>query len=210
MNILVVDDHPLVRRGIISILAIENDIEQINEASNVEDAVKILYREKPDVAIIDLNLGKEDGLDIIEKYKNINNNTKYLILTSSVKKEDYLRARSFKVDGYILKEAFVEDLIYAVRIVARGKKYIDPDILEYRNNYSKEDIFSELTSREKDVLKELGEGLSNSMIAEKLFISENTVKKHVSNILSKLELTQRTQAALLVNEYSNRKMSFMA
>ena len=201
MNILVVDDHPLVRKGISSTLAVEDNIENITEASNVEEAVKILYKEKPDLAIIDLNLGQQDGLEIIKKYKNIKNNTKYIILTSSVRKEDFFRAEELKVDGYILKEAFVEDIIYAVKIIARGKKYIDPDILEYKNNYSQDNIFSELTAREKDVLRELGKGLSNSMIAEKLYISEHTVKKHVSNILLKLDLTHRTQAALLVNKH---------
>lgn len=203
MNVLVVDDHPLVRKGIAATLAVEDNIENISEASNVEEAIQILYKEKPELAIIDLNLGKQDGLEIIKRYKNIKKNTKYIILTSSVKKEDFLRAEELKIDGYVLKEAFIEDIIYAIKIVARGKKYIDPDVLEYKNNYFQKDIFSELTAREKEVLKELGNGLSNSMIAKKLYISENTVKKHVSNILLKLELTQRTQAALLVNKYTS-------
>lgn len=200
MNLLVVDDHPLVRKGISSTLSMEDCIDSISEASNVEDAIIIIHKDKPDIAIIDLNLGSKSGLNIIERTRN-SVDTKFIILTSSIRKDDFLKAEELKIDGYILKEAFVEDIIYAIKIVARGKKFIDPDILEYKNNYYQEDVFHELTEREKDVLKELGKGLSNSMIAENLYISEHTVKKHVSSILLKLELTHRTQAALLANNY---------
>jgi two-component system nitrate/nitrite response regulator NarL len=202
MNILVVDDHPLVRRGISSTLSFEEGIESVIEASNVEEAVRIIRIKKPDLAIVDLNLGKEDGLEIIKKTKINFVDTKFVILTSSIKKDDFLRAEEAGVDGYILKEAFAEDIIYAIHVVLRGKKFIDPEVIRYQNKNSCDSCLSELTPRENDVLIELGNGLSNIEIAQKLFISESTVKKHVSSILLKLQLNHRTQAALLVNQFS--------
>lgn len=200
MKILIVDDHPLVRKGIISTLSFDENIKEILEASNVEEALELIKTRKPTLAIVDLNLGKKDGLEIVSKAKKMDVKTKFVILTSSIKREDYMRAKEVNVDGYILKEAFAEDILYATNVVLRGKKFIDPEILQYEGERSLQDEFlSELTARERDVLIELGEGLSNYEIARKLFISENTVKKHVSNILSKLELDHRTQAALLVS-----------
>lgn len=199
MKILIVDDHPLVRKGLSSTLSFEDNIEEIQEASNVDEAMNLLTKSEPDIAIIDLNLGKEDGLEIVKRAKEKNLKTKCMILTSSIKKEDFLRAQRVGVDGYILKEAFAEDILYALHVVTRGKKFFDPEILEYKTKQEEDNQLNHLTPREKDVLVELGKGLSNVKIAENLFISEHTVRKHVSNILSKLELTHRTQAALFVN-----------
>ena len=200
MKILIVDDHPLVRKGISSTLSFEEDIEKILEASNIEEAMKQIQVENPELAIVDLNLGHEDGLEIISNSRRKGSKTKFLILTSSIKKDDFTRAKAMDVDGYILKEAFAEDILYAIHVVLRGKQFIDPEVIRYQTTKNKEDDYlNELTPRESDVLVELGKGLSNLEIAEELFISENTVKKHVSNILSKLELSHRTQAALLVN-----------
>ncbi|MDW5299927.1 MAG: response regulator transcription factor [Sedimentibacter sp.] len=201
MKILVVDDHPLVRKGILSILACENNIKTVLEAANVNEAVNIINLQKPNLAIVDLNLGKEDGLDIIKRIKNKAFDTKFIILTSSLKKEDFIRSEEAGADGYILKDAFAEDIIYAINIVLRGRKYIDPEITKYQLE-SSNNIFEDLTPREYDVLVELGKGMSNFEIAKKLFISEYTVKKHVSSILLKLDLNHRTQAALLVNQFS--------
>lgn len=204
MKILVVDDHPLVRKGISSTLSFEDDIKEILEASNVQEAIKIIEIEKPNLAIIDLYLGNDDGLEIVSKCKGKKVDTKFVILTSSVKKDDFQKGMAIGVDGYILKEAFAEDIIYAIRVILRGKQFIDPEVIRYQANSILENkVLDELTPREYDVLGELGKGLSNYEIAKNLYISENTVKKHVSNILSKLELTHRTQAAILVNNSGN-------
>lgn len=202
MNILVVDDHPLVRKGITSTLSCEENIDIVLEASNVKEAISIITSKNPDLAIVDLNLGKEDGLEIIKNFKN-KTNTKFIILTSSIRKEDFIRSEDAGVDGYILKDAFAEDILYAIHVVLRGKKFIDPEITNYQVESTLDNSFTELTPREYDVLVELGKGLSNVEIAKKLFISEHTVKKHVSSILLKLELNHRTQAALLVNQVVN-------
>lgn len=200
MNILIVDDHPLVRKGIASTIGFDEQVEEILEASTVDEAMTIIQKEKPVLAIVDLNLGGKDGLEIVSRSKKLGYNTKFLILTSSAKMEDYYRAKEVDVDGYILKEAFVEDILYAIHVVLRGKKYIDPEVLQYESkNITLNGYLEKLTPREIDILMELGKGLSNHEIARKLYISENTVKKHVSNILSKLGLNHRTQAALLIN-----------
>lgn len=203
MKVLIVDDHPLVRKGITSTLSFEKDIEEVLEASNNEEAIRQINTEEPELAIIDLYLGSEYGLEIVSACKKKGFKTKFIILTSSLKREDYLKSKEVGVDGYILKEAFVEDIIYALNLVRRGKQFIDPEIIKYEiasqsdNNYREK-----LTPRELDVFVELGKGLSNCEIAQKLYISENTVKKHVSNILSKLGLEHRTQAAILANSLS--------
>jgi len=200
MKILIVDDHPLVRKGVVSILSFEENFDEILEASNMEEAMDIILKEEPELAIVDLNLGNKDGLEIISNSRKEGVNTKFVVLTSSVKKDDFTRAMDIGVNGYILKEAFVEDILYAIRIVLRGKQFIDSEVIRYQSSINREvDVLEDLTPRESDVLMELGKGLSNYEIAKELYISENTVKKHVSNILSKLELNHRTQAALLVS-----------
>lgn len=204
MKILIVDDHPLVRKGISSTLSFEENIEEILEASNIEEAMELILAEEPTLVIVDLNLGGKDGLQIIANSRKKGIETKFVILTSSIKKEDFIRAMEVDVDGYILKEAFAEDILYAIHVVLRGKQFIDPEVIRHQAASSMEgNYLDELTPRESDVLIELGKGLSNCEIGKVLFISEHTVKKHVSNILSKLELDHRTQAALLVNSTAN-------
>lgn len=197
MKMLIVDDHPLVRKGLVSVFSAENYIEEIKEASNVEEAVNILYSYNPDIAILDLRLGKEDGLEIITQSRKNGICTKFLILTSSSKKEDFRRAQEIGAEGFILKEAFAEDIIYAVHVLTRGKKFFDPEIAQ--SIKLEEDELRELTPRERDVLLELGKGLNNSQIANRLYISESTVKKHIGSIFSKLGINHRVEAVLYVN-----------
>lgn len=203
MNILVVDDHPLVRKGISSTLSCDENISAVFEASCIDEALTLINSKKPNLAIVDLNLGKEDGLEIIRRSKVKGTTTKFVIFTSSIKREDFIRSEEEGVDGYLLKDAFSEDILYAIHSVLRGRKFIDPEITKYQVESELANGFTELTPREYDVLVEIGKGLSNGEIAKKLFISEHTVKKHVSSILLKLQLNHRTQAALLVNQAVN-------
>lgn len=199
MNILIVDDHPLVRKGLISILSTNEKISNIQESSNISDTMHRLIKYKPSIVIVDLNLGNEDGVDIILEAKKRKITTKFIVLTSSLKRDDYERTIKMDVEGYLLKDAFVEDILYAVNLVIRGKQYIDPEFLKIKSKYTQDEL-SELTQREKDVLAELSKGLSNIQIGERLYICESTVKKHVSSILSKLQLKHRTEAALYMNK----------
>lgn len=200
MKVLLVDDHVLVRKGLISILSNIEQIHEIIEASSIDNALKQLSKHNPDIAIVDLRLGNEDGVNLVNKAHSKGFVTKFIILTSSNKISDFSRAKEADIYGYILKEAFAEDILYAIKVVMRGKKFYDQELLTRESSHYDEFYLEELTPREKDVLIEIGKGLSNSEIANILYISEHTVKKHVSSILSKLNLTHRTQAAIFVNE----------
>ena len=193
MKIIIADDHPLVRQGLASLISMESDMELIGECSNVQEELSMIDEKKPDLAIIDLKLGKESGLEIVSADKE--RKCKYVILTSSAAYADFKKSEEVNVDGYVLKEALPEELLYALRLVGRGRKYYDPVLLEYKLQEGNDN----LTLREKEVLQKLGQGLNNQEIADELFISENTVKKHVSQILAKLNLHDRTQAALYAN-----------
>jgi len=200
MKILLIDDHPLVRKGLVSVLSLEEDVEIVGEASNIEEALEMLCKHNPDLALVDLRLGNEYGLDIIEKSHRTSLGCKFIVLTSSADEADFRRAEEIGAQGYVLKEALPEELLYAVRLVNKGRKYYDPIIMDEMMKSSANDgILEQLTPREQDVLIALGQGLCNKDIAKKLFITEYTVKKHVSQILAKLELTDRTQAAIYVH-----------
>lgn len=200
MKIAIIDDHPLARKGLASILSLEEDCETIIEATNVQEGIDIIDENRPDIALIDLRLGNESGLDIIKEV-NQKVNSKFVILTSSANKEDFLMAEHMGVDGYVLKEALPDELIYAIRLIRRGRKYYDPGLLAFKMTQEKNNRMSGLTAREQDVLNLLGKGLSNKQIAKELVITEHTVKKHVSQVLAKLELKDRTQVAIFANNH---------
>ena len=201
MNIVIIDDHPLVRHGLTAIITLEGDMNLIGEASTGNEAIRLVPETNPDIALVDLRLVDISGLDIIRKCREEVPDCKYIILTSSADKEDFRKAREVGVDGYVLKEAFPEELITAIRLVYRGRKYYDPGMIDSMMSTDENDKqLEQLTPRELDVLRALGEGLNNKEIAKKLFITEYTVKKHVSQVLAKLELADRTQAALYALE----------
>jgi two-component system nitrate/nitrite response regulator NarL len=200
-NILIVDDHPLVRQGLVSLFSFEEDLSCIGEASNNKEAYQLMIEKKPDIALVDLRLGNESGFDFVHKVSGIDDlNCKFIVLTSSAHLADFQKAKELGAHGYVLKEALPEELLYAIRLVSNGRKYYDPGIMELvLGDDEEENGINSLTAKEMEVLRELGAGMSNKEIASRLFISENTVKKHVSQILEKLNLSDRTQAALFAN-----------
>lgn len=196
MRIVVVDDHPLIRKGISMILSLETNIEVVGEGSNVKEGIEIINNTKPDLAIINLKLRKESGLSIVSSINKDNNSCKMIILTTLMEEKEFKEAEALGVVGYILKDALPEEICYAIRVIAKGRKYYDPGIMEVLMKKENKIVIDTLTCREKDVLRELGKGLNNMEIANKLFITEHTVKKHVSQVLSKLGYSDRTQAAI--------------
>lgn len=196
MRVLIVDDYPVARQGIASILSTLPNMEVVGFASNVIEAMQVLESTQPDIALIDLKLKNESGLEVIRQAREKGMDCKYIILTSSADREDFRRANEEGVQGYLLKIALPEEILAAVQIVGRGRKYYDPGIMELMLKAEDLDPVEQLTLREREVLILLGEGISNKEIAKTLFITEYTVKKHVSQILAKLELNGRTQAAL--------------
>ncbi len=199
IRVVMVDDHPLVRKGIEAATRLEEDLELLGSASSVEEALQLISEHRPDVALVDLRLQGEHGLSVVKKGRGICPQTRYIILTSFSTEEEIQGAIRANVDGYILKEALPEELISAIRTVSRGRKYFDPAVVQFamdKNRDSKKPDLRNLTARELEVLRALGKGLNNCAIAGELYISEHTVKKHVGAILDKLDLKDRTQAAL--------------
>jgi len=203
MNVVIVDDHPLVRRGLTSILSLDDSMEVLGEATNSREALILFNSTKPELALVDLRLGDESGLDLISNAKRQGVTCKFVVLTSSMEEEDFKRAKEIGVDGYVLKEALPEELIHALQIIGKGRKYYDTGILDLlmkTNESIEEDSHIEqLTPKEKEVLIKLGMGHSNKEISQTLYITEYTVKKHVSQVFAKLGLADRTHAALYAN-----------
>jgi DNA-binding NarL/FixJ family response regulator len=199
INIIILDDHPLVRQGIRTIVSSSPLIHVLGEAASTTEALRLLEQSRPDLVLVDLNLGSENGLDMIQEARRAGHTCKFMILTSSITRSELQLAQSQQIEGICLKEAFPEDLLYAIEVVSRGRKYYDPDLVSSLiedSSGNQEQILSELTPKELEVLLALGKGLSNKEIANALFITEFTVKKHVSQVLAKLDLSDRTQAAL--------------
>ncbi len=195
LKLVLIDDHPLVLQGISSIMQYQDDFEVVGTAFCVEEGLKLIGDHKPDIAIVDLRLPGENGLDLITRGRKLASGCRFIILSSGSERADVRRALNEKVEGYILKEATPEEIITAVRLVARGRTYIDPSIMQSFMCEEKDPI-EELTPREMEVLAALASGMSNRDIATSLFVTEYTVKKHVSQILDKLNMSDRTQVAL--------------
>jgi NarL family two-component system response regulator LiaR len=201
---MVVDDHPVVRKGIVSMLSIETDINVVGECSNGKEAVEKSKLLSPDVIVMDLVMPEMDGVEAIQKIKENNPSEKILVLTSFTSDEKVFAAIEAGASGYLLKDSDPDELVRAIHQVFRGESSLHPQIARKLLNQiskpkTKKSSINELhvlTEREIEVLTYLGKGLTNQDIAETLFVSKATVHTHVSNILAKLNLTNRTQAAL--------------
>ena len=152
-----------------------------------------------------MNLGGKNGLDLIEMCKDRQIDTKFVVLTSSSRKGDFIRAKELGVAGYILKSSSVEDILYAIKAVKRGRKFYDTQITMEEATSERSKLLASLTERETEIFLEIGRGLTNTQIAEKLYITENTVKKHITSLLSKLGVKRRTEVALYATKIWRRK-----
>lgn len=202
INIMIADDHLMVREGIKQLLELDGDIVVNAEADNGEQCIKQLDNNKTDVLLLDINMPKMNGLEVLQQIKEKNNNLKVLILTIHNEVEYLEKAVEIGVDGYVLKDSESSILKKAIYCVYNGDTYIQPDLtikLNERNEMKKSFIKNNedsLTKREIEVLMLLAEGLYNKEIAYTLEISEKTVKNHVSNIFKKIDVSDRTQAAV--------------
>lgn len=195
MKYVVVDVQPLVRQGLIAVLTGEEDLEPAGQAANVEEALAKIVSTGAGLVFLDSRLGDECGLDLVSKCRERRLVCKFIVLTSAASRDEFARANREGVCAYISKQALPEEIVAAVQVVSCGRKYYDPSITELMLS-PKPNVADMLTMREREVLAALGEGLSNRDIAKRLYITEYTAKKHVSQILAKLELSGRTQAAL--------------
>ena len=203
IRVLVVDDQTVVREGLVSILSFQSDITIVGQARDGVEAIAIARQDKPDVILLDLVMPRQDGLDSITQLREVAPNAKILILTGYADPERVFRAIKAGAIGYLLKDSTWEQLLQAIRDVSMGQSYIDSSIaikvIQEINTEAHPIPINHslvLTDRELQTLRLIAKGLSNQEIADSLFVHPRTIAKYVSNILSKLQLANRTQAAL--------------
>jgi DNA-binding NarL/FixJ family response regulator len=206
IRVLIADDQALFRRGLYVVLGTEEGIEVVAEAGNGEEAVAKAEEFAPDVVLMDVRMPKLNGIDAARTIRSIAPSTKILMLTVSDEEDDLYEAIKAGANGYLLKEISVEEVADAIRAVVQGQSLISPSMaskllsefnsLVKRAEEKQQIPAPALTSRELEVLRLVAKGMSNRDIADELYISENTVKNHVRNILEKLHLHSRMQAVM--------------
>ncbi len=207
IRVLIVDDHAMVRQGLRTFLDLHDQIEVVAEAANGLEAVEQVRQFQPDVVLMDLVMPKLDGIEATRQIRAISPAVQILVLTSFTEDDKVFPAIEAGAVGYVLKDVLPDDLVKAVQAAQRGEAHLHPDITKKlmaqvttKRQSSPEETggpdLAELTERELEVLSLVAQGLNNRDIAEALVISEKTVKTHVSNILTKLHLADRTQAAI--------------
>ncbi len=198
IRVLIVDDHPIVRNGLIRVLEIEDDIEIAGEAEDGESGIKLLEQMKPDVVLMDLVMPGMGGVETIRIMKKLMPDIRIVVLTSYHEDAMVIPAVKAGALSYLLKSSSTEDLLDALRMAIKSEARLHPRVLKklMQDVSGKGPSFDTLTPRELEILKLIAKGMGNRAISEKLFVSEKTVKTHVSNILSKLDLSDRTQVAI--------------
>jgi DNA-binding NarL/FixJ family response regulator len=207
IRVLIVDDHAVVRAGLIQILQENPDIQIIGEASDGLEAIEQALDLKPDVILLDIYMPRSNGLEAMLAIKEKMPRIKVLILTISERENDLFRAVRYGADGYLLKSATTAEVAEAVRTTASGESMLSPKmaarlIAEFREQSGTE---FKLSEREKEVLQLVGEGLTNPEIAKRLFIGESTVRTHLQRLLEKLHLKNRTEAIAYINRHGAGK-----
>lgn len=205
IKVIIADDHSMIREALKQLLEMDKDIQVVATAENGEIAIECIEKYRPHVALLDINMPVMDGLSCLREIKNsktkIVNTVKVIMLTVHKDSEHIMRAVDMGCDGYVLKEASSEILKEAIENVSCGKKYIQSDIIPLLNSNltnrdNHEELLASLTKREKQILKLLGQGKNNKDISKILNISDKTVKNHVTHVLKKINVEDRTQAAV--------------
>jgi DNA-binding NarL/FixJ family response regulator len=201
IKILIADDHSMVREGLKQLIELEDDIIVVAQAGDGKEAIEKIVQYEPDVVLLDINMPVMNGLDVIKQLKSEKIDANVLMLTLHNEVEYLYKAVEIGVKGYVLKDSEADVLIKAIREVYKGDTYIQPNMaakLFKKMNDQAEKISTceKLTKRELEVLKLITEGMLNKEIAHTLCISEKTVKNHISNIFKKIEVSDRTQAAV--------------
>lgn len=205
VRLLIADDHEIVRKGLRVLLETSTEVEVVGEAANGKEALSKAAQYRPDLILLDLVMPGKDGLEVIKEIKNNFPLVKILVLTSYSEEEKLAQALKEGALGYLLKDSSPEELLEAIKEVSQGKTHLSPELAfrVVRLMTGKTTPLSNsefLTKRELEVLNLLAQGLSDREIAQRLFISPRTVGTHVSNILTKLGVKNRTQAVLLAQE----------
>lgn len=200
IRVLLVDDHEMVRLGVSSYLSIQSDVEVVGEAENGEDGYEKAMTLRPDVILMDLVMEVMDGIESTKKILKEWPEARILIVTSFIDDEKVYPAIEAGASGYLLKTSTAHEIANAIRKTYNGERVLEPEVttkmMEQLSNRNRHVFHEELTNREQEILLLIAQGMSNQEIADELFITLKTVKTHVSNILAKLEVEDRTQAAI--------------
>lgn len=204
IRVMLVDDHEVVRLGLVAALETEDHISIVAQAEDGESAVQIATTMQPDVILMDILLPGIDGIEACRQVKEASPQTSVVMLTSHTKQEAVLSAIMAGASGYVLKNTAPRAIVSAIRSAAAGESMLDPavtgkilDQIRRLVEGHEDDDVAELSEREREVLSLIAEGLTNTEIAERLVLSPNTVRNHVSHVLSKLGLSRRSEAAAL-------------
>ncbi len=205
IKVFVVDDHELVRRGLVDLISGEEDLEVVGQAGSVQEALvnlEAISENPPDVAVLDVRLPDGNGIELCREVKSLYPKTYALMLTSFSDDEALLGAVLGGASGFVIKDIKNLDLLEAIRKVADGESLLDSSVTNMvhsrlRDASNPAGGFQELTDQERKVLEHIGQGLTNRQIANSMFLAEKTVKNYVSSLLAKLGLERRTQAAAL-------------
>ena len=203
-TVIVVDDHPLMRKGIIQLLNMDENFVVIDEATNGIEAVSMAKKQRPDMILLDLNMKVVSGLETLKALRTDGITSKIVILTVSDAKQDVISVINQGADGYLLKDTAPELLLTNLHDIQQGKLVVSDTLTQYLDCLDQEDNIREklscLTRRENQIMEEISKGLSNKEISDNLHISEGTVKVHVKSLLKKLEIKSRVEAAVLFLE----------
>ncbi len=207
IRLFLLDDHEVVRRGLKDLLDDEDDIEVVGESGLAQDAVARIPSMKPDVAVLDARLPDGSGIEVCRDIRSLDPSIAVIILTSYDDDDALFAAIMAGAAGYVLKQVRGTDLVEAVRRVASGQSLLDPAVTQrvlrrIREGEPAEDPLQSLTKQERRILDLIGQGLTNRQIAGEMFLAEKTVKNYVTQLLSKLGLERRTQAAVLVTRHA--------
>jgi len=212
VRVFLLDDHEVVRRGIRDLLEAEDDLEVVGEAGTVEEAVGRILATSPDVCVLDVRLPDGTGVEVCREVRERRPELACLMLTSFSDDEALLEAVLAGASGYLLKQVRGSDLVDAVRRVAAGESLLDPALTatllrRIREGTGEDERLGALTEQERKVLHLLAEGRTNRQIADELFLAEKTVKNYVSNLLAKLGMSRRTEAAVWAARLEERRRS---
>lgn len=209
LRVFLLDDHEIVRRGLRELLESEGDIAVVGEAGTAEEALGRIPAANPDVAVLDVRLPDGDGIEVCRDIRSRHPDIQCLMLTSYADDEALFSAIMAGAAGYVLKQVKGSDLIDGVRRVARGESLLDPSVtrrvLERLRSKPADDELAGLTEQERRILDLIAEGLTNRQIGERMFLAEKTIKNYVSNLLAKLGMSRRSEAAAYAARLEERR-----
>jgi two-component system, NarL family, response regulator DevR len=210
VRVFLLDDHEIVRRGVKDLLEAEADLEVVGEAGTADEALARIPPTRPDVAVLDVRLPDGDGVQVCREIRSRHPEVQCLILTSFADDEALVQAIMSGASGYVLKQIKGADIVEAVRFVAKGQSLLDPSVTarvleRLRNGPADDERLARLSPQERNILGLIADGLTNRQIAEQVHLAEKTVKNYVSNLLAKLGMERRTQAAVYAARLAGRQ-----